>query len=335
MLAVRPVRFVVASLLGTCLWLILPVSTVRADDTDRGTTFAGLIRAETLRTLSAVSQYIADHPEADDVNSAYRWVFETAMSRGLETEALETATACLSRGTAAADVLTQARMVQCLGWAEAGDGSEAVAGFLDYLRTQRVRSPNQPVDFALRLAAKLRLAGEFDSAGEVSDQLSTKFILNPQVREICANHSAKLDLVGKPAPPIVAHDLNGDRIDLGTMDGQVVLVDFWATNCPPCLEEFPRMTRLYADHHKRGFEIVGISLDQQPDLVKAFLEEWEIPWRITLDADLTSSLRPAYNVMTIPSLFLIDRQGRVRQFDVRGADLETAVGQLVSAQAGE
>jgi thiol-disulfide isomerase/thioredoxin len=119
--------------------------------------------------------------------------------------------------------------------------------------------------------------------------------------------------------------LKGDLANTADAKGKVFLIDFWATNCPPCLAEFPKLKQLYADKHEEGFEVLGISLDDSEDTVEAFQAQAKLPWRMVCDTDQVRQAREKYRVRTIPSLFLVGRDGRIAQVDLKGNDLRQAV----------
>ena len=111
----------------------------------------------------------------------------------------------------------------------------------------------------------------------------------------------------------------------------MVLVDFWATNCPPCLAEFPNLKQLYREYHDQGFDIVGISLDETAEIVDAFRTRNQLPWRMAMNAAPEGPVGPRFKVVTIPSLYLVDRKGNVAQLDVKGNDLRKTVARLLAA----
>ncbi len=119
--------------------------------------------------------------------------------------------------------------------------------------------------------------------------------------------------------PIQANDLAGKPLTLSQYKGKVVLLDFWATWCGPCVQELPNVAAPYKTYRGRGFEIVGISLDrpgQQPALA-AFVRENKISWRQIYDEK--GSLARRYGVQAIPFTLLIGRDGRIAAVNPRGA----------------
>ena len=107
--------------------------------------------------------------------------------------------------------------------------------------------------------------------------------------------------------------------------GKVVLIDFWATWCHPCVAENPRIKALYAKYHEKGLEIVGISCDGDPAKLAAYVKKEEIPWvqmwdkkaQVNDKDDTWHPLATAWGVLSIPQMFLIDREGKLRTVEAR------------------
>ena len=116
-------------------------------------------------------------------------------------------------------------------------------------------------------------------------------------------------LEGKQAPDFDLKTIKGDRIRLSDLRGKVVLLNFWATWCPPCRDEMPLFRRVYKKYKDKGFEILAVSTDTDVRVVKKFIREFKIPFPVLMDekGDLTK----LYQVQGIPTSFLIDRDGKV------------------------
>ena len=133
--------------------------------------------------------------------------------------------------------------------------------------------------------------------------------------------------IGKPALDFQVTDLTGESLSLEKYRGQVVLLDFWATWCPPCVAEIPNVKETYEKYKDQKFQIIGISLDRSKPPLDAFIHEKELAWIHYWDN--TGKIANLYKVQAIPSTFLIDGEGVIRKTNLRGRMLETAVAELV------
>ena len=122
--------------------------------------------------------------------------------------------------------------------------------------------------------------------------------------------------------------LQGKKFELGKLKGKVVLVDFWATWCGPCIAELPNIQKAYADYQDKGFEIVGISLDRAADKEKLenFIKEKNMPWPQAYDGEgWGNAIAKKYGITSIPTTFLIGKDGKIVETNLRGTDLQTAI----------
>jgi peroxiredoxin len=115
---------------------------------------------------------------------------------------------------------------------------------------------------------------------------------------------------GKPAPAFTLQDLNGKNVSLADFRGKVLILDFWATWCPPCVKEIPHFIELYEQYKDKGVEIVGISLDQAGvSVVKAFVQKYQIKYPIMMtDGKIDKAFG---GIPSIPTTFLIDSAGNI------------------------
>ena len=137
---------------------------------------------------------------------------------------------------------------------------------------------------------------------------------------------------GAVFPDFDVKDTDGNPQSVAKYKGKVVLVDFWATWCPPCREEIPNVVDTYTKFHDKGLEIVGISRDQDVDQLKAFIKENKMPWPEYFDGgnDDDVSLGKKYGIIGIPFNFLIDKNGKIIDKDLRGEALGKAVEQALA-----
>jgi peroxiredoxin len=128
---------------------------------------------------------------------------------------------------------------------------------------------------------------------------------------------------GSPAPDFTLSDINGKEVHLSDFRGKVVLLEFWATWCPPCIESVPELIMLQDRYKEKGFTIIAISLDKGTDkniVVAEFSEKFKINYPILYaDKDITD----IYRVISIPTSLVLDRDGVVTDiYSAYGMDFE-------------
>lgn len=138
--------------------------------------------------------------------------------------------------------------------------------------------------------------------------------------------------------PLTAQDqpgiLNREEFGaLGDLRGKVVLLDFWATWCAPCLAELPRLRRLHEELEREGLVIVGVSLDaMEARRFASWTQRQGVTWPQVRDGrSYAGDLPRMFGIEQLPSTVLFDRQGRIAARDLRGAPLERAIRALLAA----
>ncbi|RBP47549.1 thiol-disulfide isomerase/thioredoxin [Roseimicrobium gellanilyticum] len=126
--------------------------------------------------------------------------------------------------------------------------------------------------------------------------------------------------------------VDGREIDLSKMRGKVVLIDFWAVWCGPCVAEMPNVLKAYEKLHPKGFEIVGISLDQDKAKLEAFVKDKGMAWPQYFDGKgWKNDISTKYGINSIPAMWLVDKKGMVVSTNARGK-LEELVEKYLAAE---
>jgi peroxiredoxin len=178
-------------------------------------------------------------------------------------------------------------------------------------------------------------------ASEIFAELQKKF---PGTKAATAAEAATADLkkqeaalkiqaglkAGAAFPDFSVKDLDGKPMSVSALKGKVVLIDFWATWCPPCVREIPNVIAAYKKYHSKGFDILGVSLDQDKAALAGFIKKNDMTWPQYFDGQgFDNALAAKYGIQSIPSTYLIDQKGNIIATNLRGEELETAVAKAI------
>jgi peroxiredoxin len=155
-----------------------------------------------------------------------------------------------------------------------------------------------------------------------------------QAKEVATSGLGRLALLGT-TPKLDAPIFGGGKFDLAQYKGKVLLIDFWATWCGPCLAELPNVKKVYSQLHSQGFEVVGVSLDEEKETLAKFLDKEKLPWPTLFDENPEQQgwkmpMVKAFGIDGIPATYLVDKSGKIASISARGADLETQVKKLLA-----
>jgi peroxiredoxin len=155
-------------------------------------------------------------------------------------------------------------------------------------------------------------------------------------REIAAKKIRASLVVGNKFPEFSVTDINGKPLSTTAFKGKVVLVDFWATWCVPCVMSLPDVIQTYKTYHSKGFDVIGVSLDEDPQRLKRFIHDREMDWPQFNDGrKWDGELVRNYGVQQIPTTYLLDKEGRIIGADLQGEDLEKAVKKALGITGNE
>ena len=152
----------------------------------------------------------------------------------------------------------------------------------------------------LLIMASLWLAMAVASAAEKADQTLTAVEGRP------------------PAPELSLLDLEGARHHMGDYRGRVVIVNFWATWCPPCREEMPSMQRAYEKLREEGIEMLAVNIGEDEDTIFAFTADYPVEFPLLMDLDSTTI--QSWPVKGLPTTFVVDPQGRLAYRAIGGRE---------------
>ena len=171
---------------------------------------------------------------------------------------------------------------------------------------------------------------EMASLVDIADRLGKARPNHPQVQQF-VNNLQRLQGVneGAMAPEINLATPAGPTLALSSLRGKYVLIDFWASWCGPCRRENPNVVKTYATYKDKGFEIFGVSLDQNREAWLKAIEADKLVWKHVSDLQYWNSAgAQAYQVNSIPQTFLVNPEGRIIAKGLRGAALDNYLAKL-------
>ncbi|MEA3187308.1 MAG: hypothetical protein QOD99_1138 [Chthoniobacter sp.] len=138
---------------------------------------------------------------------------------------------------------------------------------------------------------------------------------------------------GTAFPDFDEKDLDGKPLSVSRLKGKLVMIDFWATWCGPCVQELPNVLKTFGKYHDKGFEIIGVSLDQDQEKLTSFLKEKKMTWPQYFDGKgWGNKLAAKYGINSIPATYLLGRDGKIIGKGLRGEALGKAVGDALAAK---
>jgi thiol-disulfide isomerase/thioredoxin len=346
-MARRGITTLVALLLLTCISSAPSRGQERTDATGK---------FESLETLNAYYQrhateldrrriadleFLSKKLSGSDADAAYRVLFNLAIARELFREADPAARRYRERKGSPTDLRALASFVTIVAQSQRGEHRQSLEELKSFLEDHagqslaRLPADRDPIlTVGEAYLQRLILAGRYDVARQVCD-LVREGNASPAVKDHFAARMNRLNLLGKLAPNFGGQDVDGLPIRLANYRNQALLVEFWATWCPPCIAAMPSLNALQEKYRKQGFNVLGVNVDTEHEnvrdpksvlpAVRRFMVENRVIWPTLLNGDGESDFAKLYGVDHIPANFLIGRDGKIIGFELSGQALEKAV----------
>lgn len=291
---------------------------------------AAILEAHDRALIRALDEYARANPKANDIDQAFLTLFERALDHDWFAETEPIARRYLDERPDGPSKPV-AQLIGLLSRARSGKFAEALLGYQELLagldRDDQDEFASQVADSLVKLAID---AADHETARKALDALIGRFPRSEAVGRKAPTARARLDLVGRSAPALAsASDIQGKPVRLADYRGKYVLVDFWATFCAPWVGDLAELQAAHAKYKDRGFDILGVSLDDTREEVVDFAKARKIAWRQVHAATSGDDLVAAFKVGAVPASFLVDPQGKVIRLDLRGDDIDAVLASLL------
>ncbi len=300
-----------------------------------------IVRERLPKVLAALEEMEKRHPKAPELHQAREiglWASDR-LARMNHDAAMAKRCEAIAQRVLKSDAPAEAKLgaeyhMLALTIAPVGKDAKPAANAVEIIRgyVQRHEKTQQAAEALKRALNLARVARQRELFQELLDRLVQRHPDDPLAKYVLAERQAD-KIVGQPFQAELTR-LDGTKLKLPEgLLGKVVVVDFWATWCGPCVAEVPHMKAVYAKYKPKGVEIVGISLDNDRQALEGFVKAREMNWIHTYsgrpEGDPTAE---KYGVRGIPSIWVVGKDGKVVSRDAR-MDLEETIEKALAAPA--
>lgn len=189
-------------------------------------------------------------------------------------------------------------------------------------------------DTYVALSAVQDLSGEgvYDNVVPAYNMLSENMKATPPGKELTNRMTViKRKRVGETFKDFTVNDVDGNPVKLYNVIGKskYVLIDFWASWCGPCRAENPNVLNAFNKYHEKGFDVIGISIDENGEAWRAAVKKDGMPWTHVSDLKKSNEVAAYYGILAIPSTMLVDSKGKIVATDIRGTSLHDKLSELL------
>lgn len=283
------------------------------------------------RLEPALAHFVKTYPTEERSWQARLLLAQLALRADKETEAAKLLQEVIAAKEAPQKMRSQAQAISLhLRLESATNLTKETVEKLDADIGEFIKQAEDPRAELAGKAMRVRLYGQWQDAAAETVLKGLAEDKNPQIATLAQQQLTKRRLTTKPVE-LKFTGTDGKEVDLAGLRGKVVLVDFWATWCGPCQAELPNVIATYQKLHEKGFEIVGISLDQDKEKLLAYVKDNAMPWPQYFDGKgWQNEISSRFGISSIPAMWVLDKKGMIRSDKARGQELGQLVEKLLA-----
>ena len=305
------------------------------DREDRAAVSEFLVKRQraTEKRSNLIGELYRSHPESPELPGLLPERWQGAMIPGAKSDELKKEVEqVLAKGKDEKLVAEAAFFSAIMAFRKAGP--QATADQLAPIADSFIKRMPKDARGAMFLGAVASKTTDATKRGLLEKRIQDEYPESPTALQVGAEKRIK-EAVGKPFEIAFTDAIKGTEVNSANLKGKVVVVDFWATWCGPCVAEMPNMKKLYAQYKDKGVEFVGVSLDRPReqggyDLLKNYVEKNQIEWPQYYEGKVSATdFANIWGIQSIPSVFAIGADGKLATTEARGK-LEELIPELLA-----